>query len=272
MPSLRRAVAAALAALAFLVTNSSAASASTTTNWSQRGGPRPSYVALGDSYAAGLGAAPATDACGRSALAYPRLIARATGWQLTQAACSGATMADVAATQLALVTASTDYVTVQVGGNEAGFVPVLSVCAQVDSDAACAAANGQSQAFLSRGFGPAVTQLFAVVRAQAPRARLVVVGYPRLFGGKNCSPLVEFTATERALLNDTVDLLNSRLAAAADAVGARFANPTWAFGGHAWCSKLPFVNGSADPVVASFHPNALGQALGYLPVVGRQLF
>lgn len=177
-----RVVAAALAALAFLVTNSSAASASTTTNWSQRGGPRPSYVALGDSYAAGLGAAPATDACGRSALVYPRLIAKATGWKLTLAACSGATMADVV-TQLAQVTASTDYVTVQVGGNDAGFVPVLAVCAQADS----AAANGQSQAFQASGFGPAVTQLFAEVRAQAPRARLVVVGYPRLSGSKNCS-------------------------------------------------------------------------------------
>ncbi|MCW3159157.1 hypothetical protein [Micropruina sonneratiae] len=60
----------------------------------------------------------------------PRLIARATGWKLTQAACSGAELADVASSQLAQVTASTDYVTVQVGGNDAGFVPVLSVCAQ----------------------------------------------------------------------------------------------------------------------------------------------
>lgn len=230
---------------------------------------RDGYVALGDSYAAGLGAGTPKDACGRSSYGYPSLIAKVGRLDLTLAACSGATMADVASGQLASVTPDADFVTIQVGGNDVGFVPVLSLCAQPDNDASCAAGVAQSRAYLAGGFAANATALFAATRARAPKATLIVVGYPRLFNGTDCSPLVAFSAAEQSLINGTVVTLNQQLEAAARQVGARFANPTQAFTGHAWCSRRPWVNGPAEPAVASFHPTVLGQLLGYAPVVGR---
>lgn len=263
-----RVVAGVVMALALVWSTAPAAGAATP---SHRPQPRPTYLALGDSYAAGLGAGEPKDACGRTSWGYPTLLAKLARLELTLAACSGATMADVAGTQLAAVTDAADYVTVQVGGNDIGFVPVLSVCAQPDSDTACAGALAQSNGYLSGGFSTAATALFAAVRARAPRAELVVVGYPRLFSGTNCSAAVEFSAGEEKLLNKTISVLNDRLAAAAHNAGAEFANPESAFNGHAWCSRLPWVNGPIEPVIASFHPNLLGQALGYVPAVGRKL-
>jgi hypothetical protein len=88
-----------------------------------------------------------------------------------------------------------------------------------------------------------------------------------LFGSKDCSPLTQFTGTERHLLNDATDLLNRRLAEAARATGASFTNPTKRFDDHAWCDRLPWINGPVP--VGAFHPNLSGQVFGYLPVVGR---
>ena len=90
------------------------------------------YVALGDSYSSGTGTrsylADGTS-CQRSVYAYPSLDAAALGLSLTFRACSGATVADVSATQLSALTSSTAYVTISVGGNDAGFADVLTTCA-----------------------------------------------------------------------------------------------------------------------------------------------
>ena len=267
MSRISRAIAALVLVLAVVAVGAPQASAAAPLHREAR--TRDSYIALGDSYAAGVGAAPTSNSCGRTSLAYPKLIAAAGRLDLTQVACSGATMADVAATQLSALEPGTDFVTIQIGGNDVGFVPVLAVCAQTDNDAQCAAAVAQSTAYLNGGFTINAAALFGAVRAGAPSAKLIVVGYPHLFGSKDCSALTEFTAAERALLNDSADLLNRRLAQAARLVGADFADPTDRFDGHAWCSRTPWINGPASPL-AAFHPNALGQLLGYLPVVGRQ--
>lgn len=266
MSRIIRAIAALIVILTMVALGAPQASAATPLH--HEAGKRDAYVALGDSFAAGVGAAPTSNSCGRTALAYPKLIAEIGRLDLTQVACSGATMADVAANQLSALESGTDVVTVQVGGNDVGFVPVLAVCAQPDGDAQCAAAAAQSKGYLNSGFVTNAATLFAAVRAAAPGATVIVVGYPHLFGNRDCSPLTEFTAAERALLNDTTDLLNRRLGEAARLAGAKFADPTDRFEGHAWCSRTPWINGPTSPL-AAFHPNALGQVLGYLPVVGR---
>jgi len=88
----------------------------------------PSYVALGDSYSSGVGTRSYIDdgtACRRSTYAYPSLIAAARGYALTFRACSGARVADVTNTQLSALGSTTAYVTISVGGNDAGFADVL---------------------------------------------------------------------------------------------------------------------------------------------------
>ncbi len=241
--------------------------ASAATPLHRQGKARDAYVALGDSFAAGLGAGIPTDSCGRTRFGYPTLIAKAGHLDLTLAACSGATMADVAGTQLSSLKAGTDFVTIQVGGNDVGFVPVLAVCALPDNNTQCAGAVAQSTAYLNTAFVTNAATLFGAVRAGAPAAKVIVVGYPHLFGDRDCSPLTAFSATERRLLNTATDLLNRRLAEAAQLTGARFANPSGRFDGHAWCSRLPWINGPVSS--GAFHPNLFGQLFGYLPVVGR---
>lgn len=270
MSMFRRFCAVTLTALALILVAAPGASAHPAPQ--HRGGhhksPHRSYVALGDSFAAGTGAAPATDACGRSNLAYPRLLAQATRLQLTTLACAGATMPDVATKQLPSVSSSARYVSVQAGGNDIGFTQVFGLCAQKDNDDECAAAVAQSTAYMNSTFTGQASALFAAVRQSAPQARVVVVGYPRLFSGKNCSPLVDYSAKEQRIMNGAIDLLNTRLSQAAASVGARFANPTKSFKNHAWCARLPWITGPESPV--AFHPNALGQVLGYLPTVASK--
>ena len=93
----------------------------------------PSYVALGDSYSSGVGTRSYLNdgsTCQRSVYAYPSLIAAAKGYALNFRACSGATVADVTNSQLSALSAANAYVTISVGGNDAGFASVLTTCAQ----------------------------------------------------------------------------------------------------------------------------------------------
>ena len=50
--------------------------------------------------------------------------------------------------------------------------------------------------------------------AASPYAKVVVVGYPRIFNGEDCNAFTWFSPAEESRLNQTADLLNSRLAAA----------------------------------------------------------
>ena len=228
---------------------------------------KPSYVALGDSYSAGSGALPPTDACLRSAAAFPVLLAKLGRLELTHAACGGATMAQVASTQLAALSKSTDFVTVQAGGNDIGFVPVFAACATL-ADEDCWAPLAAANAYLDTTFVKDASALYKAIKKKAPKAKLIVVGYPRLFNGTNCSTNVYYSPTEQARMNATIDLLNTRLAQAAKKVRAAFANPTKAFKRHAWCDKASWI--TPPEVQIAFHPTALGQALGLLPVVARR--
>ena len=92
----------------------------------------PSYVALGDSYSSGVGTRSYLDdgtSCQRSTYAYPSLVAAAQGYALNFRACSGAKIADVTTSQLGALSSATRYVTISVGGNDAGFAGVLTECA-----------------------------------------------------------------------------------------------------------------------------------------------
>src|SRR5881409_1947003 len=92
----------------------------------------PSYVALGDSYSSGVGTRSYINdgtSCQRSNLAYPKLVASQKGYALSFKACSGAKIPDVTG-QLTALSTGTAYVTVSVGGNDAGFSAVLTECAK----------------------------------------------------------------------------------------------------------------------------------------------
>jgi len=234
------------------------------------GAAAPSYVALGDSYSSGTGTrsylADGTS-CLRSVYAYPSLIASAKGYALNFRACSGAKISDVTNSQLSALTASTSYVTLSVGGNDAGFADVLTTCAQPAWLSNCNGSVDRAQAYIRTTLPAALTTLYASIRARAPQAKVTVVGYPRIFNGEDCNLLTWFSPTEESRLNATADLLNSTTAARASAAGYSFANPTSRFVGHAVCDSPEWINGLSNPVTESYHPNKTGQASGYTPAV-----
>jgi len=232
-----------------------------------------SYVALGDSFAAGVGARSyqaESLTCYRSPQSYPALVAARAGLPLTFAACAGAVTADVVERQALSLQRSTTFVTVTIGGNDLGFASVLSTCALPGWLGSCGPATDRARALLRSALPERLDRVFAVVRARSPRARVVVTGYPRLFGEKDCSALTFFSRSERRRLNQTTEELDATIRARARAAGFRYVGPAAAFTGHAWCADDAWVNGPSRPTVNSFHPTAGGHA-AYARLVGPAL-
>lgn len=233
-----------------------------------------SYVALGDSYASGLGTRSYLDDgtdCRRSASSYPALVAASAGWTLDLRACSGATVPDVRSAQLGALSSTTQHVTVSVGGNDAGFADVLTECALPAWASDCDAAVDGADAVIDGVLPTSLASLYADVATRAPSADVTVVGYPRIFQGEDCNAFTWFSPQEQARLNATADRLNALLAARASAAGFGFVDPTSAFTGHAVCDDPEWINGLSNPIDESYHPNVAGHRDGYAPLVGARV-
>jgi lysophospholipase L1-like esterase len=265
-PVVRRALLGAVALLAPLVPAVAAQTAAHAA--------APTYVALGDSYSSGTGTRDYINdgtSCQRSTSAYPSLIAAARGYSLNFRACSGARVADVTNTQVSALTASTNYVSISVGGNDAGFADVLTECATPWWAGDCDDAIDQAQAFINNTLPGRLSTLYASIRTKAPNAKVVVVGYPRIFMGEDCNAGTWFSPEEMTRLNQTADLLNSKTSSQASARGFSFANPTSRFIGHAVCDDPEWINGLSNPIGESYHPNKPGHSSGYTPTVSPLL-
>jgi len=148
---------------------------------------------------------------------------------------------------------------------------VITTCAEPAWLSDCSGAVRKAQAYISTTLPGSLSTLYAAIRSRAPQARVVIVGYPRLFNGEDCNALTWFSPSDESQLNATADLLNRTLATAAAAKGFAFANPTTAFLGHAVCGDPEWLNGLSNPVSESYHPNRTGHASGYAPLVGPLL-
>lgn len=232
----------------------------------------PVYVALGDSYSSGVGTRSYysdSGSCYRSPYAYPVLDAARLGASLTFVACSGAKISGVQG-QLSSLTSNASYVTVSVGGNDAGFSSVITKCAQ-PWPTTCWGAIDNAQAFIRNTLPGQLDGLYNNIRSKAPQARVVVVGYPRLFNGEECNAGARISPGEQAELNETADLLATTIAGRASAHGFGFVDPRNAFNGHAICDDTEWLNGLSNPVMESYHPNRTGQSAGYTPLVETAL-
>lgn len=236
--------------------------------------PKPAYVALGDSYAAGVGAGSYLSdgtSCHRSLLGYPGLVATAGGFNLNLQACSGAITSDVLDRQLGTLSDTTAKVTITIGGNDIGFADVITTCLGTNTEAclnAVAAAKQQATSELPTKLG----SVYSAVKTRAPNATIVATDYPRLFNGSDCSILTSFTGTEMAALNDGANTLAGVIKTAASASGIGYVNVQPPFVGHALCDATPWINNaSLFDQFESFHPNASGYKYGYTPVVSPAL-
>ncbi|MFC0625753.1 SGNH/GDSL hydrolase family protein [Kribbella deserti] len=222
----------------------------------------PDYVALGDSYASGVGTRTYTTesgSCQRSLKAYPALIKTRIAATLSFVACSGARVSDVTNNQLGALNSGIEFVTLQVGGNDAGFSSVITECAKPSWLGNCDSAISNAQNVINNTLPARLDGLYATVRSRASAAKVVIVGYPRLFNGTDCNAGTWFSASEMTKLNQTADLLNAKISARATAAGFTFVNPTSAFVGHAVCGSPEWINGLSNPISESYHPNTTGQ-------------
>nr|BFE58926.1 SGNH family lipase [Dactylosporangium thailandense] len=227
------------------------------------------YVALGDSYASGVGADSYTaesGSCQRSTNAYPALYnANVKPAAYKSVACSGATTADVINSQVSALASSTTLVSVTVGGNDIGFTSIMTTCV-LQGEADCVAAVSAAETRVRNELPGKLGNVYKAIKAKAPSARVVVVGYPVFYQlGTIC---VGLSATSRAKINEGINLLDDTTKTAATAAGFKFADVRSAFVGHQLCSygdkwlhALNYVN-----LTVSYHPTAAGQSGGYYPV------
>lgn len=220
----------------------------------------PSYVALGDSYASGDGTGVYYNtSCYTSPDSYPPLVAARAGYALTFAACSGATTTTVISSQLSSLSGSTTLVTIQVGGNDAGFTSVMESCALYYFT--CSSAINTADNYIRNSLPAALNKTYSDVRAAAPNATVLVVGYPHLFtaSGNTCGFNL-LTSSHEKSLNQTADLLDSALASAAASHGFGFIDARAGFASHEICSSSPWLNNDTIPIQESYHPNIPGEA------------
>jgi lysophospholipase L1-like esterase len=231
------------------------------------------YVALGDSYSSGTGTRTYYDSgCQKSVYAYPYLLRNAhPDWTFVHAACSGAKTGDIINTQSASLNSSTTWVSYTIGGNDAGFSSVITECAYPSWASDCNGAIDQAQAIVRNTLPGRLDALYGAIGSRATTAKVVVVGYPRIFNGEDCNAATFFSPAEETRLNQTADLLDTTIRERASAYGFSFVDPRTAFTGHAVCDSPEWINGLSNPIAESYHPNRTGQSSGYASLVDDYL-
>ncbi|MFD6530954.1 SGNH/GDSL hydrolase family protein [Streptomyces sp. NPDC060184] len=242
---------------------------------------RVDLVALGDSYASAPYVPTQVDpTCLRSSQNYPSLVAQSRSAALTDVTCSGATTADMTASQaegvapqLDALGRSTDLVTVTIGGNDIGFSTVLGTCAQLASGDPAGTpcrthfTDGSDQVSEAvAATGPKVARVLRGIHQRAPHARVVVVGYPDLFpeDGVGCTgKTVPLAAGDFSWLRDREKELNSMLARQARRNGAQYVDTYTPTIGHDLCKPtgVRWIETFAPETPAGpLHPNASGES------------
>ncbi len=248
--------------------------------------------------------------CRRASTAYPGLLAADpdSPWTLNFVACSGARTwhfydaqhpdgpGKVQEPQLerARLGQDVELVTLTIGGNDAKFSEIIKECIlgfellplnDCSSDAhksedvvqdAFARLRGEQP---KHGEGYAETRpladIYADILRQAPRARVIVLGYPQFFrdGGTFLTRCSQVHRSDQQWVNEKVAEMNAMLKEQAESLGLEFLPTSDAFEGHRLCE----IGGGEDrewfrditfdeiggPDNASFHPDDDGHFAEY---------
>jgi lysophospholipase L1-like esterase len=232
------------------------------------------YVALGDSYAAGT-------AHGCSGSGYPALLG-SERILTANIACSGATTDEVIRNQVPTLKTYSDtrLVTLTVGATNLGLSDIAAACLAGTPECGTLISNAQNkvaECSVDEGtLGGDLINLYGEVAKAAPRARIVVTGYPLLFEQPtSADPQTAKIITD---INDaTTDLncvIQKAVATANDAdVNIHYVDVTEEFAGHGLVIdrgviKCPnpdaFIHGlfincdPSKPDPERFHPTAEG--------------
>ena len=229
-------------------------------------------VALGDSYSSGEGTppfqpgtAPPFGKCHRSTRAWPLLLAGRLGYRGISYACSGDETKDLLANQIGLLEGvrRASIVTLTIGGNDAGFKNVLIRCGAQSS---CIPSLTGLDGLIDK-VGQELPAVYERVQDAMPAgARLIVVGYPRLFPSRpdtrTCAFFGWISQQEATRLNEFGARMNDRIEEAAARADVAFIDVEEEFAGHeVSCRGEQWINRVqvSDTVSYSFHPNLFGQ-------------
>lgn len=241
------------------------------------------WVHMGDSFSSGTGTRSYYDAsCERSWAAYPYLTSIPQGgWtSLRFVACGGAktglqgspnALKDLWQMQLPHLDRATGIVTFSIGGNDANFSAIALQCAK-PWPTTCWGDLDKAEAIIRHDLPGRYDRIIAEVKRRSPAARIVLVGYPRLFGPQECNGVGFTSIGEQERMIELINLLASVTSAAASRGGVRYADVRSKFTGHHICTgSNEWINGASSPTSESYHPNSNGHRLGYAPVVGPKI-
>ena len=251
----------------------------------------PRYVSLGDSWISGplvpdMVGTPID--CARSSRNASALVAAELGIsRFADVSCGGAKLEHltspqkpalrgllgVAPPQFDALTPDTTLVTIGIGGNDVKFPNTAIACANLlqvplgppPFGRPCRdelTANG-SDVLAERiaRTAPRLRRALREVRHRAPRALVLVIGYPTALPqeGSGCWPRVPLLEPDVEYLRDRFEDMNEMLRSAARSTGATFVDTYTSSAGHDVCQPAgeAWVNGiTLDPPAAPMHPNA----------------
>jgi lysophospholipase L1-like esterase len=266
---------------------------------SANAGPK-SMVALGDSHASGPLIPVQTDqplGCLRSGNNYANQVARALDLELTDVTCSSATTEDMAGEQtvtpesdlgengaalgatgatrnppqLLALESDPDIVTLQIGGNDIGFVDLALTCAEGFIDGrGCRQAVADEKPFVAiEETRPKIAAVLEAIHLAAPHAAIYVLGYAGIFKigeTARCDNMV-VEEEDAAYLRSIQEGLNEMIDEVASASGKTYSDATtyvdvyWPSAGHTACDP-PAIRWIEPivPVNAAYpaHPNLGG--------------
>ena len=209
--------------------------------------------------------APGSGNCQRGPNAYPKLVNRRldrmTGRNQEHrfVACGGATTRDVREVQLGPLNPRTRWVTVSIGGNDAGFTGVVRECAKPEWASVCDTEVRKARRFIKNPLPERLKKVYRAINRNTPRRAVrVAVGYPRLFNGEDCNGGTYFDANDMEMLNGAADLLARVQRRVARRAGFKFVDPRGPFVGHAVCDDVEWLNGLSNPKGESYRPNVAG--------------
>lgn len=160
-------------------------------------------------------------------------------------------------------------VTVTGGGNDVGFKDILTSCAT--GPFTCSyVSDGLVTYDLKRSidnFYNTKTKLIQQIKQISPSSKIYVIGYPQFVKNGVCilnSGLLD--PSEIAMINNSVNRLNSALARAAQNTGVAFVSTENSLAGGKLCEGSEYMTGAVNSLIStgdpaaqsSFHPNAKG--------------
>lgn len=242
--------------------------------------PGGTYVALGDSYTSGPlipNQIAESGPCQRSDHDYPAIVAWTRRMQLHDVSCGGASADHMwapqfpgAARQLDAVGGNPSLVTLGIGANDIGLLGIASTCTALGLiqpfGAPCMdyyrAGGADQNAKAIDMVAQRVADVLTGIHRHAPRARVLVVGYPDIFPetGTGCWPFVPIATGDVPYLRWVEHALNAMLARQAADNGATYVDTYSSSVGHDVCTGVGtrwvewlFVGSAAAPI----HPNEL---------------